>query len=109
MIIDFYYVISTLTIDVEILQFFAVVTDGQMEHQQLLGVALSSAVHQRAGEVVIIPADVGGGLAGSAGGGGGGGDPSSFLAGGSGGARAVVSGGGEVPGASHCHITILKY
>ena len=100
---------AVLTSDVEILQLLLVVRDGQMEHQQLLGVALSSAVHQRAGEVVVVPADVGGGLAGSAGGGGGGGDPPFLPAGGSGGARAVVSGGGEVPGASHCHITILKY
>ena len=100
---------AELTSDVELLQLLLVVRDGQVEHQQLLGVALSSAVHQRAGEVVVVPAVVSGGLARSAGGGGGGGDPPSLLAGGSGGARAVMSRGWEVPGASHCHITILKY
>ena len=49
---------AVLTSDVEILQLLLVVRDGQMEHQQLLGVALSRAVHQRAGEVVVVPADV---------------------------------------------------
>ena len=105
MIVDFQLVILTLTIDVEILQFFAVVTDGQMEHQQLLGVALSRAVHQRAGEVVDVLLLVGGGLAESVGS-----DPPSLPPAGepwSSGAGTVMSGGWEIPGASHSHLAVL--
>ena len=79
---------AILTSDVEILQFLLVVSDGQMEHQQLLGVALSGAVNQRAGEVAVVPGGVGGG---------GVGEPPSLGGGGVSGARAVVPGGGEVP------------
>ena len=109
MILMHFYV---LTSDVEILQFLSVVSDGQVEHQQLLGVALPRAVNQRTGEVVVVLGLLvllGGGRAGA-----GGGHSPSLPAGGSrgGGGRgagAVVPRGGEVPGASHSHMAKLKY
>ena len=77
--------------------------DGEVKHQQLLGVALPGAVLQGAGEVVVLPH----GPAGT---------PKlppslAVLGGGCGGAvaLAVVPGGRQVPGASHCHSAVLRH
>ena len=73
--------------------------DGEVEHQQLLGVALPGAVLQGAGEVVVLPHGRAGtpklppslgGCVGAV-------------------ALAVVPGGWQVPRASHCHSAVLRH
>ena len=90
--------VTSLTRDVESLQLVLVVTEGQVEHQQLLGVAASVTGRERTGEVLHLSP--------------GGGEEPPPLAGGPGGgtvARAVVPGGREVPGSSHRPLAILKH